>query len=279
MEHKLLNYKRKVILGIAISGYVFFYVIPVLMTMFFSLIEYGYEIDFVGLQQYVHLYDDDRFLLAFKNTLWFLIAGIPTNIIFSYVVAKLLIVIQPMFRLGKVPFLIPILLPSAAITYVWNIFFCKGSWINQVMLHSNEWENKWQDIVPILLLFLWKNAGYCILIFMAGFLVISKEIIEAGMLDGGNRLRIERWIILPMMRGPIFLATVITIVQGLKVGREIYLLYGDQIKDSLYMLPHYFRERFMAMNIEVMSSAAVVFTVLILIFIGMIYKTYKEKEK
>lgn len=279
MEHKLLNQTTRWLLGISLIGYLFFYIFPLGMNVYFSVIEYGYEVSFVGFHQYSRLFQDELFKMALKNNVLFISIALPLGLILAYVISRILTLEYTLLKRIRFLFLVPILLPTASLTYTWELIFRQNGFMNQWFLHCNAWENKWQDLMPMILLFVWKNTGYAILIFMAGFLMIPKEVYEAASLEGASRLGLERYITLPMMRGPGFLSIVIGVVQALKIGRESYILYGERSKDSIYMLPNYFREQFMSMNVEKMSSAAIIFSILIMGGLGYLYKLYKERER
>lgn len=235
------------------------------------MVQYGNNIKFVGIIQYLNLFKDEKFIMSMLNTMVFFSISIPIMLIFSYVLAKLLIVTEKSLKWNKLPFLMPILLPSGGITYAWHLLLGNDSFIGKNILYLSDWENKWQDLIPIIILFIWKNSGYLILIFIVGFILIPRSVYEASSLDGANKLKTEVYMTLPLMKQSIYISLVFSMIQGLKIGREIFMLYGENSKYSIYLIPAYFKERFLSMNIEMMSCAAIFFMFTLLLVIALCY--------
>jgi len=273
-----INAITNILFYIGLGLFFLFHIVPVLMNIFFSVIDYGKKIRFLGLQHYILLFKDKLFITAFSNNIIFFLLAIPLMILVAYPLARILSSCGFSFRWIKLPFLIPILVPSAAITHVWSILFGEENFIGKYIFHLSGWKAQWQDILPLLILFIWKNCGYHILIFMIGFMLIPSEIYEASAIDGASKRQQEFYITLPLMTGPFFISILFTFIQQLKIGREFLLLYGEVPKESLYLLPYYFREEFFNMNIGRMSSAAVIFPSPILLAFFTLYKFISRKE-
>ncbi len=252
--------KKQVIplLIMSFSCFVIFYIVPIVMNIIYAFIDYVGEGQFVGFQNYNMLFYDELFREALGNTGIFLGIGIPIMLISGYVIGMLLGHLNEHLKWAKLPFLMSILLPTASVTYAWEILFGNGSFIGETLLGINMWQTQTRDIIPLLLLYIWKNVGYCILVFLVGWTTIPKEIHEAAQVDGANGWERQRYITFPLMIPSICVAFVLALVQGLKIGRESFILYGELPKTSLYMIQNYFRARFIQMDIGVMSSAAVI---------------------
>ena len=266
------------ILILCFIGYMFFNGMPILMNIIYSLTDYT-DGRFVGLQNYSLLFYDELFRQALYRTGIFLGLGIPIMLVLAYVIGMLLVNIQDTFKWAKLPFLMSILLPTASITYTWNLLFGDGSFIGEKVLGINTWVTQSQDIMPIILLYTWKNIGYCILIFLVGWTTIPKEVYEAAQIDGANGWEKTRYITMPLMVPFICGAFILALVQGLKIGRETFILYGEYPKESIYMIHNFFRTRFIQMDIGTMSSAAVMLEVLIGLLLGLLYYGIRLKNR
>lgn len=277
--NKRLQKKMCPIFIVGLLMFIIFYICPLLMNVYYSFIEYSKGMQFVGLVNYKVLFQDEFFWLALKNTLIFLVYGISALLFFSYGVGVLIIYVGEELKYSKLPFLIAMLLPTAAITFTWQLLFGDYTFMAQQIFKIVPWENQTQDMIPLILLYLWKNCGYCILIFIAGWMTIEKEVYEAAEIDGAKSIHCLRYITIPLMIPSLFFTFILAIVQGLKIGRDIYILYGEYPKESIYMIQSYFRQNFLQMNVEQMSSASVILGIILIIMILIVYKLGFKKKK
>ncbi|MHC1749364.1 MAG: carbohydrate ABC transporter permease [Cellulosilyticaceae bacterium] len=277
--NKRLQKKMCPIFIIGLLMFVIFYIYPLLMNVYYSFSEYSKGMQLVGLLNYKVLFQDQFFWLALKNTLIFLGYGVSGLLVFSYGVGVLIIYVGKDLKYSKVPFLIAMLLPTAAITFTWQLLFGDDTFMAQHIFKIIAWENQPQDMIPLILLYLWKNCGYCILIFIAGWMTIEKEVYEAAEIDGAKSIQRLRYITLPLMRPSLFFAFILAIVQALKIGRDIYILYGEYPKESIYIIQSYFRQNFLQMNVQQMSSASVILGMLLMIMILIVYKLGFKRKK
>lgn len=109
--------------------------------------------------------------------------------------------------------------------------------------------------------YLWKNLGYTIVLWIAGMAGIPAGITEAARIDGATEWQCVRYMILPQLKPVFFTITMLSFLNSFKVFREAYLVAGSYPPKSIYLLQHLFNNWFTNLEIDKMSSAAVLLAV------------------
>jgi multiple sugar transport system permease protein len=119
--------------------------------------------------------------------------------------------------------------------------------------------------------YLWKNAGYNMVLWIGGLSRIPDDIYEAAAMDGAGSIKRLIFITLPNLMGISFMVIVLSLLNSFKVFREAYLVAGEYPHTSMYMLQHLFNNWFTALDIEKLSAGAVVtaFVIFLLIYAWM----------
>ncbi len=125
----------------------------------------------------------------------------------------------------------------------------------------------------IVVLFLWKNLGYNMILFMAALSSIPKDILEVAVLESATPVQIFWHIKLRYMSSTILFVTIMSLINSFKVFREIYLLKGDYPYDTMYMLQHFMNNTFGKLDYQKMSAAAIMMAVVMVVLIGILFLT------
>ena len=96
----------------------------------------------------------------------------------------------------------------------------------------------------IIVVYLWKNIGYNVILFLAGLQRIPQDYYETAQIEGAGRLRQFGSITLVYLTPTMFLVVIMSIINSFKVFRETYLIAGDYPHDSIYMMQHYMNNMF-----------------------------------
>ena len=134
-----------------------------------------------------------------------------------------------------------------------------------------DWFKSSASYIVILVLFLWKNLGYNMILFMAALNDIPRELLEVADLDGAGSLQKFWYIKLRFLSPTIFFVTLMSLVNSFKVFREIYLLTGDYPVDTLYMLQHFMNNTFKSLDYQKLSAAAVLMFLTMILIIGILF--------
>ena len=217
-----------------------------------------------GLANYKTVLTNGAFLLAVKNTLKFTGIGIPLLLLLSFA-AALGIYKSKYMRFLKSIYLLPMAVPTAVVVLIWKVFFHKAGIANQILavfhIGATDWLSGGASFWVLIISYIWKNMGYTIVLWIAGMAAIPKSITEAARVDGASEWQNMRYMILPQLKPVFYTITMLSFLNSFKVFREAYLVAGSYPHRSMYLLQHLFNNWFTNLEIDKMSSAAVLLAV------------------
>lgn len=226
--------------------------------------------EFVGTANYLAVWKNGTFLLAFKNTLMFLIVSVPLLLVLSLGTALMLNHIKGEKSVFRTSLLLPLGIPVACSTLFFRIMFHENGWLNQLLLMSDSGQNwlKGGSAFGVLVFcYIWKNTGYDMILWSAGLQGIDPALYEAAKVDGGSGVHIFRHIIVPLLKPAAVTILILSVLNTFKVFREAYLLAGDYPDRHIYLLQHLFSNWFTILDIQKMTAAAVSVAVSVLTFV------------
>ena len=133
--------------------------------------------------------------------------------------------------------------------------------------------NSGKGQVVIVMMFLWKNLGYNMILFMSALCSIPKDIIEVADLEGAGRLWKFVHIKLRYLSPTILFVLILSLINSFKVFREVYLLTGDHPLAKLYMLQHFMNNTFNSFDYQKLSAAAVIFAIVMIVIMAILLIT------
>ncbi|WP_018306555.1 carbohydrate ABC transporter permease [Desulfitobacterium hafniense] len=266
MKWPKISAKRKInllpwlFLGPSLIGFALFYLLPFMDGFFYSLVDSPLNGNFIGLRNYSELLGNPSFLTALANTGKFTLVCVPLNMLFSLGVALLLNKKIQGSNFFRTLFITPLVIPVASVVLVWQAFFdingVLNFFIHALNLQPVDWlKSEWAR-AAILVVYLWKNTGYSMVLFLAGLQSIPVEYYEAARIDGAGRLQEFFRITLIYLTPTAFFVFVISTINSFKVFRETYLMAGEYPHSSIYMLQHYMNNMFTALDYQKLTSAA-----------------------
>lgn len=253
----------------AVLGFLIFYVLPMGVTLWQS-VSYGGV--FVGLENYRITFGNHMFWLAVGNTLRFLGVALPLILVIALGLALLLAEKFPGNRFFRLILLYPMLVPVAATVMVVQIFLGTRGVLNTFLIQwgfsRQDWiYSSWAFLI-LVLLYLWKNTGYAVILLLAGLAMIPKEYMEMARMDGAGRWKCLYYIRLPLLGPMILFTALISLLNAFKCFREAILIGGNYPHESIYMLQHYLTNNFNNMNYMKISVASTLLFLTILIVAG-----------
>jgi len=252
-----------------------FFILPFGVVVYYSLIDGIGSKNFVFLDNFIKLFDNSAFLLAAKNTLTFSVLAVPLAVILSLVLALMLEARIPLKSQFRTFFLSPMMVPVASVVLIWQVLFNYNGTVNEfLMLFGAEridWLLSEYSMVVVILLFLWKNLGYFMILFMAGIANIPKELLEVADVEGASESYKFFAIKLRYLSPTVLFVTILSLINSFKVFREVYLLTGDYPYENLYMLQHFMNNTFRSLDYQKLSSAAVVMAIAMVIIIALLF--------
>lgn len=248
----------------AVLGFLIFYVLPMGVTLWQSV---SYGGIFVGLENYRITFGNHMFWLAVGNTLRFLGVALPLILVIALGLALLLAEKFPGNRFFRLILLYPMLVPVAATVMVVQIFLgtrgVLNTFLTQWGLPRQDWiYSSWAFLI-LVLLYLWKNTGYAVILLLAGLAMIPREYMEMARMDGAGRWKCLYYIRLPLLGPMILFTALISLLNAFKCFREAILIGGNYPHESIYMLQHYMTNNFNNMNyMEISVTSTFIFLVI-----------------
>ena len=271
-----INERRKVnaFLLPSLLGVFTFFVVPFFVVVYYSLTD-GITKEFVFLDNYINVLQNEAFKLAIKNTLIFTFTAVPLAVVLSLLLANLLMSNIPFKSYLRTAFLSPLMVPVASVVLIFQVLFHYNGVVNDFTAlfgaDKLDFMKSKYAMVVIVLLFLWKNLGYNMILFMAALGSIPKNAIEVARLDSSSSLTIFFKVKLRYISPTILLVTILSMINSFKVFREVYLLTGNYPYESLYLLQHFMNNTFISLDYQKMSAAAVVLFDVMVLIIGILF--------
>ena len=222
---------------------------------------------FIGFQNYGTIFGNIAFQLAVKNTFRFTIVCIPLLVVIGLMIA---LPISKLESAGiiKSLYLFPLAMPTATIVIVWKIVFYKQGFLNLLLTRLGEWSGLWGEVHKdylgssasfwvLVFSYIWKNAGYTIVLWLAGIWGIPRELTEAARVDGASERQCFFKVVLPNLKGSLYTIVILSFLNSFKIYREAYLVAGAYPEQDMYLLQHLFNNWFVNLDFDKMAAATV----------------------
>jgi multiple sugar transport system permease protein len=227
-----------IVLAPVMALFIYLRVVPTGQAMLMSL--FDWELikpaeKFVGLDNYINLLDDDNFKLAFMNTTIFAVA----TTVFSVLIALVISALLARFVRGRIGgfiellYFAPVLVPMVPVTLGWREIFNQQHGVLNLALEAVGLEKQpWLSdptmaLVAVVILSVWKQVGYNMIILLVGMRAIPIVYHEAAAVDGASAWQQFRRITLPLLAPVTLFVIVITTISAFNVFTQVYVLASD----------------------------------------------------
>ena len=283
MKKRKLNLKERTIdllkslcfLSPSLLGVGVFFIVPFGVVVYYSLIDGVGSKNFVFLDNFIKLFDNSAFRMAAKNTLSFSVVAVPLAVALAMVLALMLECRIPLKSQFRTFFLSPMMVPVASVVLIWQVLFNFNGTINEFLMlfgvDKIDWLQSDYCQIVVIILFLWKNLGYNMILFMAGLANIPKELLEVADVEGASETYKFFNIKLRYLSPTVLFVTILSLINSFKVFREVYLLTGDYPYEKLYMLQHFMNNTFRSLDYQKLSAAAVVMALVMVVLIALLF--------
>lgn len=245
----------------SLLGFSLFFAVPFAMSIYYSFFDQVPDGTFVGFGNYKELLLSSSFRKAAGNTLLFTAIGVPLLNVLSLVLALLLNRGVWLRKAMQTAIVLPLVVPVASIVMISQIFIdwngVLNDWLHRLQLPRIDWLNSDGSMAVVVMIYIWKNVGYNMILFLAGLQTIPRSYYETALIEGAGGLRRFFSITLVYLTPTMFFVTMMSIVNSFKVFRETYLLAGPYPYDRMYMMQHYMNNMFFSLDIQKLTSAAV----------------------
>lgn len=276
----------------AIGAIFIFFFIPVIAAFIISFTDFDIytlgdfsTLRFIGLDNYTKLLKDELFWTALKNTFYFVLVAGPLSIAVSLSVALLLNSKLTKFKsLFRLAYFLPVVTTLVAVAIVWRFIYhpnfgILNFFLGLIGINPIDWlGDPFWAMPSIIILAVWKNFGYNMIIFIAGLQNIPEELYEAADIEGANAFQKFIHITLPMLAPTTLFVSIITMIGYFQLFAEPYVMtQGGPLNKTLSIVQYMYQEGFRWWNMG--YSASIAFVLFIIIFIGTLIQFRIQKSQ
>lgn len=281
----------------SITGYLFilpqmlifliFLVYPIIEGIRLSLYQINYQTEkFVGLSNYVSLFNDDIFFKALFNTIVFVVCIVILTVGFALFVASAVFDKNAKYvSFIRGSYYIPVMVSMVVMSMVWSFllnpanglisYFSKEMGLGTVNLLG-----KTQTVMPVIIFVTFvTNVGQAIILYIAAMLGVSKDLFEAAEVDGASRWQVIYKILIPSVQSTTVYIIIINIIAVLKIFVVIQLLTGGGPNNSSVTLMYYlYNNAFKYNQLGTASAVGVImFVITLLLSMPQLRSLIKDK--
>lgn len=272
-----LKIKSAGFLAPSFIGVMLFFIIPFVVVGFYSVVDNPINKEFVGLENFKMVIQNGAFKTAIKNTAYFSALSVPLAVVLSLLLAIVLESKLPFRSQFRTFFLSPMMVPAASIVLIWQVLFSYNGVANAFIglfgAEQIDWLKSKYSIIVIVILFLWKNLGYNMILFMAALASIPKDILEVARLESATPLQTFFRIKIRYLSSTILFVTIMSLISSFKIFREVYQLTTDHPHDAIYLLQHFMNNKFRQLDYQTLSAAAIILCLVMIVIIGILFLT------
>ena len=258
-----------------------FFLLPVTAAFLLSVTDFDlyalYDrsvVRFVGLDNYSNLISNPDFARALRNTFYFVLVGGPLSIAASLGAALLLSAkLAPYKSFFRTVYFAPVVTTLVAVAVVWRYMLnTRYGLLNYALgglgIAPVDWLGDPAWAMPaIIIMAVWKNFGYNMVIFVAGLQNIPEELYEAAELDGAKPWHRFRHVTLPMLRPTLIFVSVITLIGYFQLFAEPYVMtQGGPNKSTQSIVLLMYEEGFRWWRMG--NAAAIAFVLFAIMLVG-----------
>ena len=254
---------------------VIFFFIPFFQTFLLSFLDYStniYKPEFIGVANYVKLFNNPVFYKVLWNTFIYLFIAVPILAIFPLFLAVLINQKIKGATLYKILIYLPVIVSIvvAAIAFKW--LYADQGILNYVVTSLGFKSIGWLTdpnyaLYSVIIVTIWKGIGYYMIIYLAALMSVPNELYEACDIDGASFLTKHLTVTVPHIMPTIALVTTISAISAMKVFAEIYVMTkGGPLNSSKTIVYYIYERAFENLDLGIASAMAVVLLIIVMVF-------------
>jgi multiple sugar transport system permease protein len=248
-------------------GFVIFTALAVVASAVISLTTWDLlsSPEFVGLDNYIELITNDPlFRTVLLNTLYFTAVSVPASTVLSLILALVFNTGLRAIPLFRTAYFLPVITATVVVALIWRWFYNPDFGILNYVLWRlgvdappNWLASRTWAMPAVIILSVWKQVGYNMVIFLAGLQAIPSTLYEAAAIDGAGRWQRFRHITLPLLTPTTFFVLVISIIGSLQVFDAVLVLTdGGPANATRTVVYHIWEEAFVFLEMGYASAVA-----------------------
>jgi ABC-type sugar transport system permease subunit len=246
---------------------------PFLYSIYLSFFEAGLNEapKFVGLRNFSQLLRDTEFHQALRNTFYFTIFVVIGDAILPLALALVMNTNLRARAFFRTAFFLPVITSWVVVSIIWSLLFARQGIINNLLhdigLPAQPFlSDGTQAMWIIIVLSVWKNLGYYMVIYLAGLQGISQDLYDAAAVDGCNRLRSIWHIALPGLRPVIYFVVSISLINSMQLFTQPFIMTnGGPLNSTLSIVQLLYRKAFVELQFGYGSAIATMLLLLLVV--------------
>jgi ABC-type sugar transport system permease subunit len=264
-----------------------FIILPIIFVFVVSFTSWDLlrPMNFVGLKNYIHFFNDPTLLSSLKNTLVWVAVVLAVPMLAGLFLA--VFIKNVWFSKGfKTIFYIPLAMSGAGIGIIWQWIYSRSGLLNGILLALNviDKPRSLLILVPlntflVILSIAWQSTGMNMILFLMGLQNIPSEILEAAKIDGATDRQTFFHMILPLLKPITTVIIILNIIGSFKVFDIIWVMTeGGPARQSETLAVSMFKESFAMQNYGYGGSIAVILSIIVFC-VGIFYMRIVNREK
>lgn len=276
---KIFNSENRIIIAAmvpCILSYLVFSGFPMVYAFYLSFQSWtvGESPEFLGFQNYLKaLIADPLFYKALKNTFFYSFTIVALGTTVALLVALLVNHAGKLAGVFRTVYFIPVVTSLVAASVIWTWLYQPSFGLFNQILHlihgpKMMWlESPSQALPSVMIMMIWKNLGFTMVIFLAGLQGIPQTFYEAAMIDGANRWQLFRRITIPLLKPTMTFVLVIGVIGSLQAFTEMFVMaQGGPLHATRTIVYHLYERAFEYFQLGYASATAIILFIIIMIF-------------
>ena len=253
-----------------LTGFTLFFIFPFCLSLVYAFLDKPVNGSFAGFNNFISLLTNRAYIRGLMNTIRFIGISVSLNLILSLAAAMMVNKINKGRDWFSLIFLIPLVIPSGSMVFFWKTLFsydgALNGFLNSISVPKVNWLDSILALPVMILIFLWKNIGYSMILFLAGLSNIPKDYYEAAWMDNASSFQAFRHITIPCVLPTAIVALIMSVINSFKIFREIFLITGSYPQEDIYTLQHFMNNMFSSLNYPRLTSATALLVAVIVVF-------------
>ena len=277
-------------------GFVIFTLVPVIFSFALAFMDWGggQNVTFVGLANFRYIFKDFSFTksnlgIALKNTVFYTLMTVPLTLLCSLCLALVLNKAVKGANFFRAVFFFPYVASMVAICVCWNFLLMKTGPVNQILnaigfnMKKSWTSSRELAIWAIIIVSVWRNAGYYMVMYLAGLQGVPAELYEAATMDGANGFQKFTKVTLPMLTPTTFFCTIMMVISCFKIYDVVAIMtQGGPGRSTKMLVTYIFELSFGGEGIATSAQygvASAVSMVLLVIVLAVTFIQFRGEKK
>ncbi|MEZ4956148.1 MAG: sugar ABC transporter permease [Saprospiraceae bacterium] len=241
--------------------------------------------EYIGVDNFIRLFQDRLFWKAILNTLQFLLVHIPLQIVIALALAYFLnqkLIARGFFRAS---FFMPVVISGVVVTILWQqLYGLETGLFNRILIGLGidrvEWlSNPKIAMFSIAIMATWKNVGLYVILFLVGLQAVPKSFYEAAEVEGATAWQQFRYITLPAINPTVFMVVILSTIGGFSLFIEPYVMTdGGPLNSTLSAMLYIYKQAFGYYHMGYSATLGLFFALLIMIVVVIQKLTIEAEE-